>query len=177
MSPTSPPNRRARAILLDPDDRVLLILVHNDGSITNPFQEVPDQFWITPGGGAEPGESPEQNVRREVAEETGITDLVVGPELWLRTVELEWHGVPTTFEERYLVASTEEATCTFDRIEPAERAVFRGSRWWTLAELTANASAPVPHPHTIFPPNLVELVVAAIDCRPDGGPARPITES
>jgi len=174
-SPT-PPNQRARAILLDPDDRVLLILVHNDGAITNPFQEVPDEFWITPGGGAEPGETPEQNLRREVAEETGITDLIVGPELWLRTVALAWHGVPTIFEERYLATRTRNATCTFDHIEPEERKVFRGSRWWTLAELTANAAASAPLHHTIVPPNLVELVVAAIGSRRADGPTGTITD-
>ena len=53
----------ARAIVLDPDDRILLVRF-----------EFPDgTFWATPGGGIEPGETPEEAVRRELAEEAGLT--------------------------------------------------------------------------------------------------------
>ena len=53
----------ARAIVLDPDDRILLVR----------FQFPHGTFWATPGGGIEPGETPEEAVRRELAEEAGLT--------------------------------------------------------------------------------------------------------
>jgi len=42
----------------------------------------PDKFkkidlWTTPGGRSEPGETLEQTLRRETAEETGITDMTI----------------------------------------------------------------------------------------------------
>jgi len=55
----------ARAIVLDPDDRILLVRF-----------EFPDgMFWATPGGGIEPGETPEEAVRRELAEEAWLTSV------------------------------------------------------------------------------------------------------
>jgi putative (di)nucleoside polyphosphate hydrolase len=53
----------ARVVLLDPQDRVLMMRYDNgppNGS-----------HWATPGGGLEPGESYRRAARRELAEETG----------------------------------------------------------------------------------------------------------
>ena len=64
----------ARAIVLDPDDRILLVRF-----------EFPDgKFWATPGGGIEPGETPEEAIRRELAEEAGLTSVAIGPVVWTR---------------------------------------------------------------------------------------------
>ena len=64
----------ARAIVLDPDDRILLVR----------FEFPHGTFWATPGGGIEPGETPEEAVRRELAEEAGLTSVDVGPVVWTR---------------------------------------------------------------------------------------------
>lgn len=50
----------ASALTFDDDDRLLLILNSDDGC------------WSVPGGCIEPNESPEEAVRREVLEETGL---------------------------------------------------------------------------------------------------------
>ena len=61
--------RAARAMVLDPDDRVLLV------EFT--FPEV--VVWATPGGGIADGETDEDALRRELVEEAGLETFDVGP--------------------------------------------------------------------------------------------------
>ena len=61
--------------MLDPDDRILLVRFEFPSGRT---------FWATPGGGIEAGETPEDAIRRELAEETGLTDVEIGPVVWTR---------------------------------------------------------------------------------------------
>ena len=58
--------KAVRAVILTPDHRILLMKVRE------PVTGI--QVWITPGGGLETGESDEEGLRREVAEETGARD-------------------------------------------------------------------------------------------------------
>lgn len=72
----------ARVILLDQDDRLFLLRIHDPAAARglNPIQ--PD-FWLLSGGGVRPGETYEQAARREVAEETGITEVELGRCAWI----------------------------------------------------------------------------------------------
>jgi double-stranded uracil-DNA glycosylase len=69
-----PIRRAVRAVVADPDDRVLLLRYGSDR----------DAWWITPGGGIDPGESDEAALRRELREELGLDDVEVGPLLFER---------------------------------------------------------------------------------------------
>src|SRR5918994_5908100 len=64
-----------RAVLLDNEDRALLVR----------FEFPHWTGWATPGGGVHAGETDEEALRRELAEETGLTELVLGPVVWTRT--------------------------------------------------------------------------------------------
>jgi 8-oxo-dGTP diphosphatase len=59
----SGPRLAVRAVVLDAAGRVLVV---------NAYPGEESDLWCAPGGGAERGESLEANLRREVAEETGL---------------------------------------------------------------------------------------------------------
>ena len=65
------PRLATRALILD-QDRLLLVNAYPGGQ---------SDLWCAPGGGAEPGISLPQNLRREVMEETGLTVEVGAPAL------------------------------------------------------------------------------------------------
>ena len=121
-----PLRRAARALVLDPAERVLLVRF-----------EWPDRtIWAPPGGGIDPGESPEQAIVRELAEEVGLRDFELGPCVWTREhwfPEMAGWGGQT--ELIFLVRC--------DAFEPApewsvEKLAAEGvtaQRWWTRAEL------------------------------------------
>jgi 8-oxo-dGTP diphosphatase len=110
---------------LDVDDRVLL--VH--------FQFPDWTLWATPGGGLEPGESPELAIRRELKEEVGLVDVELGPVIWERTHVFSFAEFSGQHERFFLVrTTTSEIEPSFSKQELlAER--LTGSRWWTLQEI------------------------------------------
>lgn len=74
MTAGSRPRRQAaRLVVRDPDGRVLLLR----------YDDPPPMgvHWATPGGGIDPGETPRAAAARELHEETGWSDVVVGREL------------------------------------------------------------------------------------------------
>jgi 8-oxo-dGTP pyrophosphatase MutT (NUDIX family) len=145
----------ARAIVLDPAQRILL--VH--------FRFPAQSFWATPGGGIDEGETPEQAVARELDEEAGLVDFELGPWVWTRT-----HVVP--FEsglwdgqvERYMLVRTNafEPAPRFTADELAVEYVT-AIRWWTLTELEASDELFAPR-------RLPELLAALVRDGPPGEP-------
>ena len=117
----------ARAIVLDPDDRILLVR----------FEFPAASLWATPGGGVESGETHEQAIARELAEETGRTDVAVGPCVWTRLhivpfIGGQWDGQ----RERYHVVRTPSFTPRPQLSwEELNREYVFELRWWTLEEL------------------------------------------
>jgi 8-oxo-dGTP pyrophosphatase MutT (NUDIX family) len=64
----------ARAILLTPDEHILLVR----------FEFPAGTRWALPGGGIDPGESVEDTLRRELREEVGLDGATIGPHVWTR---------------------------------------------------------------------------------------------
>ncbi len=137
----------ARVLVLDPLDRLLLLLAED------PNLSIP-RLWITPGGGVEPGESFEEGARRELWEETGIT-APLGPCVWTRRRIVNYDGRVYDFDERYYVVRVES-----DAVDPCnqttlEREVVTAHRWWTLEELQQTDEV-------LGPRKLAELIVPIV---------------
>ena len=121
----------SRVILLDPNERVLLILA----TVTVGRDHGPESFWHMPGGLVEPGETYEQAGSRECAEETGIRNISVGPCVWHRRHVAQWHGRWYDWRERYFLARTDQSRTTARGMEGPELEEFREHRWWSVDEV------------------------------------------
>jgi 8-oxo-dGTP diphosphatase len=148
-----------RALLLDPDDRVLLVRFE--------FPRV--TVWATPGGGKEADEDDEVALRRELDEELGLTGMTIGPHIWTRLhvipfLDGNWDGQR---DHIYLVRS--------DRFEPSPRLSWEQlraerlyeMRWWTMEEIDAAGAAGVR-----FAPRRLPVRLAALLA--DGPPPYPV---
>ncbi|MEU4266956.1 NUDIX hydrolase [Streptomyces sp. NPDC026092] len=149
--------RVARVVLLDPDDRILLLHGYepDDPELT---------WWFTPGGGLEGDETREQAALRELAEETGITDVELGPVLWQRICSFPFDGRRWDQDEWYYLARTSQTVTAPGGLTELEERSVAGLRWWTSAELSAARE-------TVYPTRLAELLHRLLD---EGPPSAPL---
>ncbi|MGW4106883.1 NUDIX hydrolase [Streptomyces sp. NPDC004976] len=151
--------RVARVVLLDPQDRILLLHGHEP-------DDPADDWWFTPGGGVEGEETREQAALRELAEETGITDVDLGPVLWRRRCSFPFAGRRWDQDEWYYLARTARTvTAAATALTELERRSVAGARWWTCPELTGARE-------TVYPTRLAGLLRTLLD---EGPPACPVT--
>lgn len=122
----------ARVVLLDAEDRILLVRGKLPGSEA--------WFWFTPGGGMEPGETILQGAARELLEETGITPHALGPVVWTRSgAGRLFSGETVMFREHFVIARTTVTSLTRDGWEPHEHILMDEMRWFSQEELAAAA--------------------------------------
>jgi 8-oxo-dGTP diphosphatase len=146
----------SRAVVLDDVGRILLVR----------FDFGDRLVWATPGGGIEEGESDEEALRRELAEEAGLEGFGLGPLVWTRIHRVplgggRWDGQT----ERYYLVRT-------PRFEPAPRLSWdelrtegmTAIRWWHLDELEAATA--------VFAPRRLPLLVRELLLH--GPPAEPV---
>jgi 8-oxo-dGTP pyrophosphatase MutT (NUDIX family) len=151
MTMVHPAHRRAsRILLLDDEDRVLLMLTVS--SLLN----VPVIRWITPGGGVDDHESHAEGAIRELFEETGLLVTDVGQPIYTISGQRTFaNGQEQSTNSEYFVVRTAAFTPVTDHWMENEFYDIKDVRWWSLDELRATDEQYSPRP-------LISLIEAAL---------------
>jgi ADP-ribose pyrophosphatase YjhB (NUDIX family) len=145
-----------RVLLLDEEERLLLLQGEEP--------ETGVAFWFPPGGGLHEGENVRAAAVREVEEEVGLVEFVLGPEVWTRRHVFTWRAVRWDQRERWFIARVAHFEPNGAGMTEAEKGDVTAWRWWTLAELAATTDDLVPR----------GLAAHLRSLLADGPPANPI---
>ncbi|WP_415953732.1 NUDIX hydrolase [Streptomyces sp. KLOTTS4A1] len=140
------PRRAARVAVLAPDEVILLLGYDNE--------EV-GPHWAMPGGGLDEGEPPREGALRELHEETGWHDLVLGELLCTWEHDFTRAGVPVRQHEHIYVAQGPRRELGPEVAEAHAADGILGYRWWTPAELVTTQEA-------LWPPQLAGVLRAEV---------------
>lgn len=134
---TAVPRSSARVVLIDADDRVLLLQGHDPARPESPI-------WHAPGGGIDPGEGPEDAARRELSEEVGLTVGELGPVVWTRNVRFSFDGTVYDQAEVYFVVRVQSHDVNTSGHTELEQRYITDHRWFTIDELRASTDLVAP---------------------------------
>jgi 8-oxo-dGTP pyrophosphatase MutT (NUDIX family) len=135
-----------RVLVVDESDRLLLFLDSDLG--LDPVAH----WWVTPGGGVDPGEDDRAAAVREVEEETGhrvAPDDLAGP-FFVREVVHGYSDVVVDQTEVYLLARVPAFEVDTSRHTEEEQLTVADVRWWPRDELARTAD-------DVWPRNLLDL--------------------
>jgi 8-oxo-dGTP pyrophosphatase MutT (NUDIX family) len=131
------------------NNRVLLFrFVHKSGPLSG------RNYWATPGGALEVGESFADAARRELFEETGIHMDDVGQNVAKREFVLQLNdGEQVLADERFFLVRVADKAVSRDHWTSIEIEIMTEHRWWSIEELSSTGEM-------VFPEGLVAILTS-----------------
>ena len=145
------PRPTARVIVVDEDDRILLIRA-NDGEYRGSGMPV----WLTPGGGLEGTETYEEAALRELDEEVGLATAELGACVWTRRLPFVLSdGIAREKHERCFVCRVPHFEVGAVSPELLDLDAVGGFRWWSVDDILAAADE-------VFVPRALGVLLPAV---------------
>jgi 8-oxo-dGTP pyrophosphatase MutT (NUDIX family) len=140
------PRRAGRVLVVDDDNRVLLLHGFDPANPEHPF-------WFTVGGGADAGESLAAAAARELREEVGLSVEIsaLGEPVWQRVTEFGFDGTRYRQDEEYFLLRVRPFRVSLAGLDQLEQDTVDAYRWWDPAELESSGEE-------FHPPDLPRLL-------------------